>query len=72
MRGPSAVGRRGATFAVVAVSSQFVVKYVCRVSGLARVCPIAVKNAALFDIQSGVCVLLLDSFASRSDSTRIR
>ena len=32
-RGPIAVGRRGATFAVVAVSSQFVVKYVCTVLG---------------------------------------
>ena len=32
-RGPIAVGRRGATFAVVAVSSQFVVKCVCTVFG---------------------------------------
>ena len=32
-RGPIAVGRRGATFAVVALSSQFVVKCVCTVFG---------------------------------------
>ena len=32
-RGPIAVGRRGATFAVVALSSQFVVKCACAVFG---------------------------------------
>ena len=63
-RGPLAVGRRGATYAVVAVSSQFVVKCACRVSGRARGCPNAVKIQHGSTSSVVFVVLLLDSFAS--------
>ena len=38
------------------------VKCACRVSGLAIGCPIAVKNAPLFDIQSDVSGIVVGQF----------
>ena len=71
-RGPLAVGRRGATFAVVAVSSQFVVKCACRVFGRAKGGPKAVIILHVWVSRIVFVVLLLDIVVSRADSTRIR
>ena len=71
-RGPSAVGRRGATFAVVAVSS----RSWSRPHGEFRAWPEAAQLQSKMHHYSTsrvvLVVLLLDSFVSLADSTRIR
>ena len=54
-RSPIAIGRRVATCAAVAVSSQFVVKCTCPVLGLRRRLPIGSNSTARLDNKSCAC-----------------
>ena len=70
-RVPLAVGRRGATFAIVAVSSQFVVKCACAVFGGVGGCPTDVEIEHGSTPSVVFVVLLYVIIVSRADSTRI-